>query len=78
MCQYCPQTAKKTQLLKPKTLNLEPQSGSLLTTHLTPCFVTVQVLLVLSNLGEDVPVELKGEAALLAHLDLLRLQGVLH
>ena len=46
-------------------------------THLTPRFVTVQVLLVLSDLGEDVPVELEGEAALLADLDLPRLQGVL-
>ena len=42
-------------------------------THLTPRFVTVQVLLVLSDLGEDVAVELEGEPALLADLDLPRL-----
>ena len=52
-------------------------SAAILATHLTPSFVTVQVLFVLSDLGEDVPVELEGEAAVLANLDLLRLQGVL-
>ena len=57
--------------------NVDHKIWSNCATHLTPSFVTVQVLFVLSDLGEDVPVELEGEAAVLANLDLLRLQGIL-